>query len=78
MPASLSPLDNYSIADFYGDFKMANCTKFKGENEVCLCNLPAARVNAKTYFFIFFYKYYNIFFKKNQVCDRPGKALLIF
>jgi hypothetical protein len=33
---------------------MANCTKSKGENEVHLCNLPAARVNAKTYFFIFF------------------------
>lgn len=34
---------------------MANYTKSKGENEVYLCNLPAARVIPKTSFFIFYH-----------------------
>mgnify|MGYP001771661669 FL=1 len=34
---------------------MANYTKSKGENEVYLCNLPAARVLPKTSFFIFYH-----------------------
>ena len=67
------PLNTYYYSRNFQNYKMAKCTKKKGERRGVLCILPSARVFSKTYFFIFFYKYYNIFFKKNQVCD-PGGA----
>lgn len=42
----LSPLDDYSIADFGPKIKMANCTKIIEFSPLCLCILTGARATS--------------------------------
>ena len=71
------PLTLNSIAEILEDFKMAKCTKIKGENEVYLCILSGARALQFFFFFHFSIIIISFFFKKIK-SEIPGQSPVNF